>query len=661
MKMRKLIMVLMLFLISLTQGFSQEKKSATTPSTKESEMTVFVAKKIITMDPSWPEGKAVVVQDGMILSVGRTLEELEPWLKGRKYKLDETFKDKILTPGLIESHGHPTLGGIEYNLPLVGYLPMGQPYGKSYPGVKNAEQALALIKKYVAESKDPNKPLLVFGWDIIVNGMELDKYILDKIVPNHPVAVWDASAHQVFVNTAFIKNQKLTDDLVTKLPGARAGVDGKLNGKFQSSTATAHVLIPIVSDILKPENAIPRLRSMLDFSQKGGITTQSELTFGTLNVDAELATLKAVLNNQTVPAKARIVVVSEADAIMAHEGKDITKTLAYVKNLEKSSNDWLGFRGVKFYGDDAFISLNMSMEKPGYVDGHVGVYNTQPEEMFNKYWPWWDAGFNLYVHSNGTGGNDESLRVLAELQAKKFRLDHRFALQHYGLSRGEMARTLKTLGGMVSANPYYVYYRGEFNEQGLGTDRANTAIKLKQLVDAGVPTCMHSDSPMGPALPLEWVWIAVNRPSIASDKILAPAERVTVEQAMKMITIDAAFHLGMENKIGSIEAGKFADFTVLEQDPFTVDPMKIRDIPVWGTVVAGRPQASKDIVPEPSLFYRDYSKYMDNLTLTPEEKKALAQMIKVTLNDLPNYYEDAYTTHGIVEMFRSHRNMKSID
>jgi predicted amidohydrolase YtcJ len=650
MKKSKLIALLLLGM-SVTTSFSQEKKAAT----KAGEMTVFVAKKIITMDPSWPEGKAVVVQDGMILSVGRTLEELEPWLKGRKYKLDETFKDKILTPGLIESHGHPTLGGIEYNLPLVGYLPMAQPYGKSYPGVKNAEQGLALIKKYAAESKDPNKPLLVFGWDIIVNGMELDKNILDKIVPNHPVAVWDASAHQVFVNTAFIKNQKLSDDLVKTLPGARAGADGKLNGKFQSSTATAKVLIPIVSDILKPENATPRLRSMLDMSQKGGITTQSELTFGTLNVDAELATLKAVLNSETDPANARIIAVSEAESIIVHQGNDLKKAISYVKNLEKSSNDMLGFRGVKFYGDDAFISLNMAMEKPGYTDGHVGVYNTQPEAMFDTYWPWWEAGFNIYVHSNGTGGNDESLRVLAELQNKKFRLDHRFALQHYGLSRGEMARTLKTYGGMVSANPYYIYYRGEYNEKGLGTDRANTAVKLKQLVDAGVPTTMHSDSPMGPALPLEWVWIAVNRPSIESDKILAPAERVTVDQAMKMVTIDAAFHLGMENKIGSIEAGKFADFTVLEQDPYAVDPMKIKDIPIWGTILGGKPQPSSAIVPEPSLFYRDYSKYMSNLTLSNEEKLELQKMKKVTINDLPNYYEDAYTIHGVVEMFRENR------
>jgi predicted amidohydrolase YtcJ len=637
-------------MLSLPLIFAANLVAADPSSSTAGPLTVFVAKKIITMDPGWPEGTAVAVQDGMILSVGRDLKELEPWLKGRDYKLDETFKEKILTPGLIESHGHPSLGGIEYNLPLVSHLPLAQPGGKSFPGVKNAEEGLALIKKYVSMEKDPNKPVLVFGWDIIAMGMELDKTILDKIAPDHPLAVWDASAHQSFVNSAFIKNQKLTDDLVEKIPGARAGADGHLNGKFQSVGASAHVLLPLVSEILKKENLVPRLRTMLDMSLEGGITTQSELTLGTMNIDAELATMNAVYNQPG--AKTRLIAVTDA-AVLLENTKDIKKAIAYVKNLEKSSNDMLGYRGVKFYADDAFISQNMSMEKPGYIDGHKGMFNTAPEALTQSFWPWWDAGFNIYVHSNGTGGSDAVINSLAELQEKKFRLDHRFALQHFGMTRVEMARRLKMLGGMASMNPYYVYYRSEFNEKNMGVDRAHTAIRLKTLIDADVPICLHSDSPMGPPTPLEWVWIAVNRPSIESDKIMAPAERVSVHEAMRMITVDAAYHLGMETKIGSIEAGKFADFTVLEQDPYAVDPMKIKDIPIWGTVLAGSPLAVADIVPQKGVEYLDYGKLMSDLTLSPEEKNALQGMAKVTLEDIPDYYAEAYSVCAVMDLFRT--------
>jgi predicted amidohydrolase YtcJ len=636
----------------LSLMFASSMALAASPSTSAGPVTVFVAKKIITMDPGWPEATAVAIQDGKILSVGRDLKDLQPWLKGREYKLDVSFKDKILTPGFIESHGHPSLGGMEYNLPLVGYLPMSQPGSKDYPGVKNAEQGIALIKKYLSESKDLSKPVLVFGWDIVAMGMELDKNILDKIAPNQPLAVWDASAHQTFVNTAFIKQQKLSDDLVKKLPGARAGADGHLNGKFQSSTATAHVLLPIVANILKPENFVPRLRTMLDMSLKGGITTQSELTLGTLNLNAELETMNRVYNQPG--AKTRLVAVTDVTAVM-ETGKSLKQTMEILKKLESSSNDMLGYRGVKFYGDDAFISQNMSMVNPGYVDGHKGVFNTAPDVLTKVMWPWWEAGFNIYVHSNGTGGTDSAINTLAELQSKKFRLDHRFALQHFGMARVEMARRLKMLGGMASMNPYYVYYRSEFNEANMGVDRAQTAIRLKTLVDAGVPIALHSDSPMGPPRPLEWVWIAVNRPSIESSNIMAPAERVSVDQAMRMITVDAAYHLGMETKIGSIEAGKFADFTVLEQDPYTVDAMKIKDIPIWGTVLAGRPQAVADIVPQKGLVFPDYEKLMSDLSLSPEEKALLEKMTKVSAGDLPAYYENAYSTDAILDMFRLRR------
>ena len=122
-------------------------------------------------------------------------------------------------------------------------------------------------------------------------------------------------------------------------------------------------------------------------------------------------------------------------------------------------------------------------------------------------------------------------------------------------------------------------------------------------VDAGNVVSMHSDTPVGPPLPLEWIWIAVNRIGL-SGRVHGPGERVDVMQAMRMITIDAAYTLGVENKVGSIQPGEFADFTVLEQDPFEVAPMALRDIAVRGTVVGGRLQPVSAIRPEVGLGTR---------------------------------------------------------
>ena len=93
---------------------------------------------------------------------------------------------------------------------------------------------------------------------------------------------------------------------------------------------------------------------------------------------------------------------------------------------------------------------------------------------------------------------------------------------------------------------------------------------------------------MAPALPLNSAWVAVNRLS-EGGSVMCPEECMTVEQAMRAITIDAAYVLGMEHEVGSIRAGKKADFTVLEADPFEVAPRELKDIPIWGTVFEGQP------------------------------------------------------------------------
>ena len=150
-----------------------------------------------------------------------------------------------------------------------------------------------------------------------------------------------------------------------------------------------------------------------------------------------------------------------------------------------------------------------------------------------------------------------------------------------------MARAVKQLGAVVSANPSYVYARAEFNEPYLGTERADTASAFNTLLNAGIPTSLHSDTPVAPPEPLKEVWMVVNRFGL-SGKVHGPTERISLEQALRMITIDAAYTIGEETKIGSITPGKFADFTVLETDPYTVTKNAIKNIKVWGTVVGGK-------------------------------------------------------------------------
>jgi hypothetical protein len=239
----------------------------------------------------------------------------------------------------------------------------------------------------------------------------------------------------------------------------------------------------------------------------------------------------------------------------------------------------------------------MVMEDPGYTDGRKGIFITPPNRMVELWRPWWEAGFQIHVHSNGNGGNHATIDALASLMRLEPRADHRFTLEHYGMSTPEMARRLARLGGLASVNPYYLYARSELNAPYVGSDRAYTAARLRTLVDAGVPTSLHTDTPVAPPFPLEEVWIAVNRFGL-SGRVRGPDERIRVDQALRMVTTDAAFTLGVEDRVGSIAPGKQADFAVLEQDPYAVAKEQIRNIKVWGTVFGGRIFPASEIRPQ---------------------------------------------------------------
>lgn len=552
----------------------------------DNTITVFLAKKIITMDSAWPEATAVAVRDGKILSVG-SLEDLKPWLNKFPYVIDKTFADKILMPGFIEPHGHPLIGGTAMSRPLLTYLPTPNPYGPTFPGVKNKAEAMAKLKSYLTQMKSPDKPLIAWGYDIIAMGSPLNAMELDKISTTVPILVWDASEHIVFTNTATLKKYQITAK-DAQVSGLMLDKQGQPNGQFYGVTAAVFILKKALADMLTPEAAYKNVKFLMDLSHRNGLTTTTELTFGIINFQLEQALYNKYFNNPLTPM--RLVAITDAVSAKAYKGD---QAVTFVQDLTKQDTAKLMFKGIKFFSDDAFVSLNMVIENPGFTDGHHGQYITPPDQLAQAISPWWDAGFNIHVHSNGNGGNASTIHALYQLMQRKPRFDHRFSIEHYGISTPAMAREVKQLGGVVSVNPSYLYARAELNEAYLGTERADTAAAFNTLLKAKVPTSLHSDTPVAPPEPLKEVWMVVNRFGL-SNKVHGPAERINLDQALRMITIDAAYTIGEDSKIGSITPGKFADFTVLEADPYQVPKEAIKDIKVWGTVFAGKPYPAND-------------------------------------------------------------------
>ena len=147
---------------------------------------------------------------------------------------------------------------------------------------------------------------------------------------------------------------------------------------------------------------------------------------------------------------------------------------------------------------------------------------------------------------------------------------------------------VKSLGAIISANPYYVTALSDlYSRKGIGPERALEMVRLGDVDRAGIRFGLHSDMPMAPGSPLDLMHAAVNRINFANE-VAGPNQRVSPMAALRGVTVDAAFIMGLEDDYGSISEGKLANFTILSENPLTVNPKRIKDIDVIATIVEGK-------------------------------------------------------------------------
>jgi predicted amidohydrolase YtcJ len=339
--------------------------------------------------------------------------------------------------------------------------------------------------------------------------------------------------------------------------------------------------------LLSPERYGRGLELVKQTVHLGGHTTIGELAYPLMNDAMEWRVLSHTLDREDTPFRTKMVPrgVQRGDFTGTPED-DLKSIEAYA---ERNTDRLFFGRNVKLFTDGGFFAELMQMREPGFIDGHHGEWLMAPEAFETYARALWLAGKQIHVHCTGDMGLELALDVLQRLQDEKPRFNHRFTIEHFGVSNPEQVRRISDLGAIVSANVYYVHELGEaYWKESIGYERASQMARLGALERAGIPFALHSDFTMAPAMPLNSAWVAVNRIA-ESGAVMCPQERVSVEAAMRAITIDAAYILGMEDEVGSIRSGKKADFTVLEQDPFEVAPEALRDIPIWGTVFEGRP------------------------------------------------------------------------
>lgn len=549
-----------------------------TPTAADGSTRVFTAGKILTMEPTNPTATAVAVSGDRILAVG-SLEQVKKALADRPFSVDDRFNGKVILPGFIEQHLHPLLGALCLSVEIIAIEDWELP-GRTIPAAKNRDAYFARLRQANLALADPREFLFTWGYHQLWHG-PLSRRDLDTVSSTRPIVVWHRSAHEFYLNTPALGALGIT----------KASLEGQEPSSSQTDWERGHFYekgLERLTPLLLPRLATPeRLRSGLEMLVKylhaSGVTALNEP--GALVTPQLLNVYHSTLGAESTPFST--LLIPDGRTLFERYGEEgaIDATEKLVALAPSGKVSFLPSQ-VKLFADGALISQLMQM-KGGYTDGHKGEWIATPQELRAATKLYWDSGYQIHIHVNGDLGLEVVLDAIERCMRENPRYDHRTVLVHFANSTEEQIARLARLGCIVSANPYYVTaFADRYGEAGLGPDRADSMVRLGSLTRRGVSVSLHSDLPMGPARPLYLACCAVNR-TTASGRVASKDQKLSVEQALRAITLDAAYSWRMEQEMGSIAPGKVANFTVLEEDPLAVEPMRMKDIPIWGTVFEG--------------------------------------------------------------------------
>jgi predicted amidohydrolase YtcJ len=535
---------------------------------------IYSARIIHTMNPSRPTASHVAVRGDRILGTG-SLQELVGW---GEYTLDERFADKVLLPGFVEGHAH-LMEGAFWQFVYCGYFDRTDPHGKTWSGVRSVEALVQRLQTAQAKLADPNAPLMAWGFDpIYFNNVRCSRQDLDRVSSTRPVGLLHASIHILNANTKALEESGLLRQGIEH-PGIGLGPDGFPTGELKGPDAMTSTLLKLGLDrgVLNGDVNATLLFGKL--AVRCGVTTATDLA-NPMTPDA----VESLLQTTGRPDYPLRVVPLQRLA-----GDSVRTAIDYAVTLRKRSTDQLRLGRIKVVADGSIQGFSARMRWPGYYNGAPqGLWYTAPETMLEAYRLALQNGIPIHTHTNGDAATALALDCMETALCEHPVPDHRFTLQHCQLADAAQFRRMQKLGMCVNLFANHHYFWGDQHYSlTVGPERAERMNACATALTSGVPFAIHSDAPVTPLGPLFTAWCAVNRLT-ASGRCLGAAERISVSQALRAITLGAAYTLHLDGEIGSIEVGKRADFAVLNDDPYEVAPAALKDVGVWGAVQGGR-------------------------------------------------------------------------
>ncbi len=568
------------------------------------DQTIYYGGDIITMEGDAPEYvEAVVCEKDKIVFVGSKKEASKKFKNAGKYDL----KGKTMMPGFIEPHLHPLIAAVILSGDIIAPHDWNVPDGLK-KGVGSHDEFIKRLKASIAKNGKKGEILFVWGYHQLWHG-DLNRQMLNEIAPNIPLVVLHRSFHEAFFNDKAIDIVGLKEEDFKGNPQA----DWEKGHFFEGGWMA---MAPKLSKyMLDPKKYAKGLEDMTTLMERNGITTIDEPGFPNVDFDMEYNLLKAEMDKNPPYEVYNILSGTQ----LTNMKGSIEKAAEFMESTPakyNTKNIKILPKQVKLFADGAIYSLAMQM-KDGYTDGFEGKWMT-PLALFKEQMNYfWDRGYKIHIHANGDLGIQRCIDITRSMVKRNPRKGHQLTLHHLGYFTAEQADEMKELGIETSVNPYYLWALSDkYSEYGLGEKRAKNLVDMKLLVDRGIPMSFHSDFAMAPAEPLTLAWTAINRVT-SEGTAITQDQRIDVFTAMKAITITAAHTLKLEKEIGSIKVGKTSNFTILEENPFKVEPMHIKDIFVVGSIYHGKVHLNK------KQLERKLAGGWSETEITPEVEKAL--------------------------------------
>ncbi len=545
--------------------------------------TVYVARRVRTMDPARPEAEAVAVRGERIRAVGSVAELMA--YPGAV--LDERYADAVLLPGFVEAHSHAGTGTVWSNT-YVGKVDRIDPEGRRWPGCHSIEEILERLADVESQLADPETPLLAWGLDpIYFPGQPLGAAELDRVSSTRPIHVAHTNGHVCTVNTAALRRCGI--DASVSVPGVVKDEDGRPTGELQEFAAMG-----LVQEITAGSSLLDiTVEGMRAFAQDGvntGTTTLTDLGSMVLMDDDGVALYRRAVD-EDFPARLNVF---HFGAGVGPVARSLPEAAERLTRLREESDAKLRMGNVKLMLDGSIQGFTARLMEPGYYgDEPNGIWAVTPEEFHEAFATFHRAGALVHVHCNGDQTTQLFVETLERILTEHPRPDHRHTCTHSQMTTPAQYRRLAALGAGANVFANHIWAWGDQHADiTVGPDRAARMNAAATALRHGVAIALHSDTPVTPLGPLHSVKHAVTRLT-PSGRVMGEHERIDVQTALEAVTIGPAYLLKMDHEVGSVEPGKYADLAVLAEDPLEVEPERIGEIHVHGTMVGGRHFATK--------------------------------------------------------------------